>query len=372
MPSATASGADPTPNGTAKSRDHNQGNQDRKYTIEQKTAVIRVRKCGATAFYDILGLEESKTTATDGEIKKAYRKLSLLTHPDKNSYDGADEAFKMVSRAFQILSDPEKKAKFDKFGGDPDNRFGSGAASSASPFSGFARSTSSRQNPMWEEEISPEEMFNRFFGGGGAFGSPFGGGGGLFDSGPQFVFNLNGGPGMRVHQFGGGRPRRRPTATSHTTATSADGSTTTTPASLSSALSQLLPLLLLFLLPLLSSLFSAATAPAPLPSLRFERPSPPYTLHRQTANSKVSYFVAPADVADWTERKLHQLDQRAEVSFISKLRTECTWEMDRRDTLLREAQGFFWHDEAKMQEARSLELRSCKRLDQLQYRRREY
>ena len=92
--SAKASGSDATPKSNAKSRDHNQGNQDRKYTVEQKSAVIRVRKCAGTAFYDILGLEEVKTTATDSEIKKAYRKLSLLTHPDKNGYDGADESFK--------------------------------------------------------------------------------------------------------------------------------------------------------------------------------------------------------------------------------------------------------------------------------------
>ena len=92
MPAATASSADATPNGNAaRSRDHNQGNQDRKYTVEQKTVVIRVRKCAATAFYEILGLEKN---VTDAEIKKAYRKLSLLTHPDKNGYDGADEAFK--------------------------------------------------------------------------------------------------------------------------------------------------------------------------------------------------------------------------------------------------------------------------------------
>lgn len=91
MPFSTTTGADPTPNGNAKSRDHNQGNQERKFTVEQKTAVIRVRRCAATAFYEILGLERS---ASDLEIKKAYRKLSLLTHPDKNGYDGADEAFK--------------------------------------------------------------------------------------------------------------------------------------------------------------------------------------------------------------------------------------------------------------------------------------
>lgn len=177
MPSATASGADAKPNGDAKSRDHNQGNQDRSYTIEQKAAVIRVRRCSPTAFYDILGLEEVKATVTDTEIKKAYRKLSLLTHPDKNGHEHADEAFKMVSRAFGVLSDPDKKAKYDRFGGDPDSRFGGGGGPSQSPFSG----RSGGMGPMggnggWgDEEISPEEMFNRFFGGGmgGGFG-PFG------------------------------------------------------------------------------------------------------------------------------------------------------------------------------------------------------
>lgn len=92
MPSATASGADT--GGSAKSREHNQGNQDRKYTPDQKAAVLRIRKCSTTAFYEILSLEK---TASDGEIKKAYRKLSLLTHPDKNGYEGADEAFKCES-----------------------------------------------------------------------------------------------------------------------------------------------------------------------------------------------------------------------------------------------------------------------------------
>ena len=92
MPMARSSGVDATPNGNAaKSRDHNQGNQEKKYTIEQKTAVIRIRKCSATAFYEILGLEKG---SSDAEIKKSYRKLSLLTHPDKNGYEGADEAFK--------------------------------------------------------------------------------------------------------------------------------------------------------------------------------------------------------------------------------------------------------------------------------------
>lgn len=98
--SATASGSQATPD-KAKSRDHKQGNQERKYTLDQKTAVIRVRKCASTAFYEILSLEK---TASDGDIKKAYRKLSLLTHPDKNGYEGADEAFKSECRNQKVFS----------------------------------------------------------------------------------------------------------------------------------------------------------------------------------------------------------------------------------------------------------------------------
>jgi curved DNA-binding protein CbpA len=190
MPSASATGADAKPNGDAKSRDHNQGNQDKKYTVEQKAAVIRVRRCSPTAFYDILGLESVKTTVSESEIKKAYRKLSLLTHPDKNGHEHADEAFKMVSRAFGVLSDPEKKAKYDRYGGDPDSRFGGGGGGGASQ-SPFSRSGGGGMGPMggdggWgDDEISPEEMFARFFGGGmgGGFG-PFGTFG--FDQGSMF------------------------------------------------------------------------------------------------------------------------------------------------------------------------------------------
>jgi DnaJ family protein B protein 12 len=176
---ATASGADKG-NG-AKSREHNQGNQDRKYTVEQKAAVIRVRRCSPTAFYEILDLESVRTTVTESEIKKAYRKLSLLTHPDKNGHEHADEAFKMVSRAFGVLGDKEKREKYDRHGGDPDSRFGGGSAPQSNPFSGFGGRAASGGGPGaarggWDDEISPEEMFNRFFGGGGGFGN-FGGNG---------------------------------------------------------------------------------------------------------------------------------------------------------------------------------------------------
>ena len=83
----------------------------------------------------------------------------------------------VVSRAFQVLSDADKKAKYDRFGGDPDSRFpGASAGNGPSGFSGFGRPQGGqRGGPMFEEEISPEEMFRQFFGGG--MGGGFGGGG---------------------------------------------------------------------------------------------------------------------------------------------------------------------------------------------------
>lgn len=95
---ASSSSADAKPSSSSASQrhTHHDGSSERKYTPEQKAAVIRVRACKPTAFYEILAIEK---TATDSEIKKAYRKLSLLTHPDKNGYEGADEAFKSMFRA---------------------------------------------------------------------------------------------------------------------------------------------------------------------------------------------------------------------------------------------------------------------------------
>jgi DnaJ family protein B protein 12 len=84
----------------------------------------------------------------------------------------------VVARAFQVLSDADKKSKYDKFGGDPDSRFPPSAGpSGGSPFGGFGGGfpRSGGGGSVFEEEISPEELFNRFFGGG------FGGVGGGFN-----------------------------------------------------------------------------------------------------------------------------------------------------------------------------------------------
>lgn len=79
-------------------------------------------------YYEILGLSKG---ASEAEIKKAYRTLAKKYHPDLNKEAGAEEKFKEINEAYEVLSNPQKRANYDQFGFSDDTGFG------GSGFSGF-------------------------------------------------------------------------------------------------------------------------------------------------------------------------------------------------------------------------------------------
>lgn len=130
----------------------------------------------AKSLYETLGVSES---ASESEIKKAYRKLARQYHPDVNKDPGAEEKFKEINSAYEILSDSQKKAQYDMHG---DNMFG------GQNFHDFSRSHGrGGQNDL-------DEILRQMFSGGGGFG---GGGFGGFGGGNPFGGGFGGGQQQR-------------------------------------------------------------------------------------------------------------------------------------------------------------------------------
>src|SRR5579884_492213 len=106
------------------------------------------------AYYDVLGVPRDADEAT---ITKAFRRLARELHPDVNKHDPqAEDKFKEAAEAYEVLSDPERRATYDRFGHEGLRR------------GGYA--------PNFESFGSVADIFEAFFGGSGAFGGsiPFG------------------------------------------------------------------------------------------------------------------------------------------------------------------------------------------------------
>ncbi|KAL2271873.1 hypothetical protein VTJ83DRAFT_1244 [Remersonia thermophila] len=149
--------------------------EDRTIIREVRKAELELKKSLRKDYYKILGIEQN---ATDTEIKKAYRKLAIIHHPDKNPGDpNAEARFKDISEAYETLIDPQKRQRYDSGVDlqDPSDMFGGGGGGP-----GMAG-------------IDPEMLFSMFGGAGGFHGG----------AGPSFSFDPRGGPRGRG---GGGFP----------------------------------------------------------------------------------------------------------------------------------------------------------------------
>lgn len=106
-------------------------------------------------YYDLLGVQKN---ATEQEIKSAYRKAVMQYHPDRYATKPeaerkkAEETFKEINHAYDVLSDPQKKANYDQYGTEDGPQFSGGFGGSGGGFSGFG---------------GFEDIFSQFFGGGG-------------------------------------------------------------------------------------------------------------------------------------------------------------------------------------------------------------
>ncbi len=128
-------------------------------------------------YYEVLGVSKS---ATEAEIKKAYRKLALQYHPDRNKTKEAEGKFKEVTKAYEVLSDPQKKQTYDQLGHQAfEQGAGQGPFGGAGgPFGGFGQQggpftytySTGGDAGDFGGFSDPFEIFEQFFGGASPFG----------------------------------------------------------------------------------------------------------------------------------------------------------------------------------------------------------
>ncbi|XP_023712623.1 dnaJ homolog subfamily B member 12 isoform X2 [Cryptotermes secundus] len=280
---------------------------DKEFNKEHLEAVKRIKSC--KDYYEILGVSKE---ATDTDIKKAYKKLALQLHPDKNKCPGAAEAFKAIGNAAAILTDPEKRKQYDMYGSEEDRIH----QSQRSNHGGYREYSYTRG---FEADITAEELFNMFFGGG-------------FHN--QNVYTRRGGRWQRAENHTQNREQ-------------ANGYT---------VFLQMLPILVLIVLSMMSSFFISD----PIYSLHS---SSKFPVQRKTLNLKVPYFVKENFHTEY-QGSLRRLEITVEEEYVTNLRHQCYREKNYRETMLWKARNFA--DRDLFQRAQNIRMPSCDTLHELQ------
>ncbi|KAJ8365714.1 hypothetical protein SKAU_G00145450 [Synaphobranchus kaupii] len=247
------------------------------YTSDQMESVKRIKQC--KDYYETLGVDKD---ASEDDLKRSYRKLALKFHPDKNHAPGATDAFKAIGNAYAVLSNPDKRRQYDHIGEEKTHPSGHG-----------------RMNGDFEADISPEDLFNMFFGGG-------------FPSSNVHMYS-NGRMQYTNHQ----RPERR--------SQQRDGGL--------ALFVQLMPILILVIVSALSQLMVSS----PPYSLR---PSTGHTHKRLTETLRVAYYVRDQFTKEYNGLNLKNVERSVEDDYISNLRNNCWKEKQQKEGLLYRARYF--------------------------------
>lgn len=155
-------------------------------------------------YYKILGLQKG---ATEDELKKAYRKMALKYHPDKNKSPGAEEKFKEIAEAYEVLNDPKKREIYDKYG--EEGLKGGMGGGGGGPGGNFSYTFHGDPHETFRMFFGDENPFGQFFSFGGQPGGGFAGQDMDDDPFAGFTNMMGGHHGFNLPSSGGGGGQRR-------------------------------------------------------------------------------------------------------------------------------------------------------------------
>ncbi|NXN68050.1 DJC18 protein, partial [Himantopus himantopus] len=285
--------------------------------ITLRALFSRIKRC--RNYYEILGVERD---ASEEELKKAYRKLALKFHPDKNRAPGATEAFKAIGNAFAVLSNPEKRLRYDEFGSDREH-VSTGQARHYNYYTEF------------EADITPEEIFNVFFGG-------------HFPTGNIHMFSN---VARDAHYY----PRRHRNERPWTQEQEEEENR---PQNSYAAFIQLMPVFIIIVVSVITQLM--ATNP---PYSLFYKSSIGHVISRETENLQVPYYVDKNFEKNYQGAELQELEKTVEKDYIDYIQTSCWKEKQQKSDLSNLAK--LYRDERLKQKAESLKLEHCEKLSSL-------